>query len=39
MMLFRVVPVMSVHEMEEVEGAPEPAPARGLVPAYGDGDD
>jgi len=31
---FRFFPVMSVHEMEEIEGAPEPR-ATVLIPAYG----
>ncbi len=37
-LFFRFFPVMSVHEMEEVEGTPEP---RGvvLVPSYGSGGD
>jgi len=40
MVMFRLFPVMSVHEMEEVEGTTQAAPARGgLAPAYGDGDD
>jgi molybdopterin-containing oxidoreductase family membrane subunit len=38
MVMFRLFPVMSVHEMEEVEGAVEPAPVRGAIPAYGDGE-
>ena len=33
---FRFFPVMSVHEMEEVEGAPEPR-GTALIPTYGGG--
>jgi molybdopterin-containing oxidoreductase family membrane subunit len=45
MVLFALVPVMSVHELEEVEEIePEPAPLprlarRAIAPAFGDGDD
>ena len=40
MVIFRFVPVMSVHELDEVEGAGEQVEApRGLAPAYGGGDD
>jgi molybdopterin-containing oxidoreductase family membrane subunit len=35
---FRFFPVMSVHEMEEVEGAPEPR-AAALVPSFASGGD
>jgi len=35
-LFFRFFPVMSVHEMEEVEGAPEPRHAA-LVPTYASG--
>jgi len=38
MVLFFFFPVMSVHEMEEVEGAPEPL-RPGLTPAFAGGDE
>jgi len=37
-LFFRFFPVMSVHEMEEVEGEPEPRSAA-LVPSYASGGD
>ncbi len=35
-LFFRFFPVMSVHELEEIEGAPEPHGVA-LIPAYGEG--
>lgn len=38
MVMFRLFPVMSVHEMEEVECDAGPAPVRGAISAYGEGE-